>query len=86
MILFDKLFDQLQNQFGKIFESSFVSFSTVGIKINIEDAIEFLNKIIDEKNALEELDSKDYLTLSICYFAYSLLERFEEKQEETEEI
>ena len=88
-ILFDKIYNNLLTKFGEIFTSTFVNFTKSGIEINVDESIEYINKIIEDTQKIEpeDMTSKEYIILCVCYFVCALLSRFdEEDDEEIEEV
>jgi hypothetical protein len=87
-LLFDQLYNRVKNHLQETFNTSFVGFSKLGIEIDIDEATDYINNIIVEVEKKDD-DNKthsDYLTLAFCYFAISLIVKYDEEMfEDVEE-
>lgn len=83
-LLFDNLYNRVKKELQGLFDTSFISFTKLGVEIDVDEATEYINKIILEIEAKDD-DSKthtDYLNLAFCYFAISFIIKYDEEMYE----
>lgn len=84
MLLFDQLYNKIKEHLQGTFNESFIGFTKLGIEIDVDEATDYINKIIEELDKKDEDDKthSDYLTLAFCYFAISLIIKYDEEMYE----